>query len=805
MKYKLIIAVLLAITSIEICKAQSEKIYTQKYGSTGYNIIAVTSLDTLGNLFGAFKFRGLFTLDVPKRQITLLEDLPEMKAYQFATLTRVNGGIFGTARITNVMHFYYHKDSGVVLKREGLELSEQHSAEDGPLLTVSGELSFDIGKTWTSPNILKIRNSSGGYAPKGTALVSKIDSDKPQYIVLQDSGNNLLLTGLDKIPATSVIRRYGKDTLVCMDGTNNREKLWLLPIGDTAIEQIDSLLVENVKTKLRPAFIETLNNGTILYVDKTGWYGILKDREIKSALPIELGRVPSRYVQPMDNVTYWSSIVQDSIVFYQVRLDSAPTLRKFKIHADFGLGKVFLHTIFGPNGFHIPYDGTSQYLYDVSGEKPVVISTESLQRDLNFIIDERRMLYTWIEMSDKIHVVNDLGDALYIGENGVGYYDHLALTYNAGDNNEASSYQRRFHGLWREHGCLPPVVTDSTVIFGGPTVREFSKDGKFLRTLLKSHTTCTSVIDDSILVSGNQGVLRVHRSGGVDSLLYSKPLGAASDTIAYPSGVVRASDGSLILGLFGTERKTEGLGTPRTYRWGGILRSTTNGASWQEPLLNEIEGRYVFPPVRTASNSLIAVCMKMVEDTISGGGQTNNESQYSASNVCIIRSTDNGQTWSVAHRAFYSGPYSVTAGTIVEYRQGQLAAATLGGILISTDDGSTWTVDERLPATVFPSSISVSKENLIVAGSDGVYKISIPTSINELRPNTNQILKPQLFTHEQFRRFVQQLQEQGKTLELIDVSGKCYDVRTVTEGSNLANGFYSLSTGTTSYSCVVVD
>lgn len=803
----MVVRLFMLLTLLILCSAQIgaqvKPVYRQPNTSvSGFTIFAMGAMDTTGTILGALKHMGLFKLYIPTRTITLIDDLPESQAYEYGRFIRMDGGIFGSIRSLASLFFYYNPDSGFVVRKPNRQIRwTGFVSEDGPAMNNRGEFTLDKGITWSEPGILSL-GALYGYSPKGTILTTQDSSPYPkiEHIIIRERGAALYATGLHQIPWVKVIRRYGSDSLLAIDNSMDKTQgMWVGKIGDTTMQKIDTLFVNSIPVKPQPAYIETLKNGTILYADRTGWYGVLNGRIILNQTFFQFGS-PDRVDQPTDNIVYWSTRVGDSTVVYQIRLDNKPVVRTFRLHHDYG-GKyrLLVEKNFGHPGFQSGRNTYSQYLFDVSDTVPVVIATESLLAKIDFLTASRRMLYAWRNASGAVHLINDLGDAIESGQNGVGYVTHPYVVLNETRMMESGfAFSPTSNYYWREEGCQPPAVMDTTLVFGGPdALREFTTDGRLLRTLLKAPTTFTSVIDDSVVVSGRQNIIRFHRGSAIDTVLFYKPASTQADTIGFSSGVARAADGSLVMSVFGTQRLTFETELPREYRWGGIMRSTTDGTTWTPVDMPNVTGRYVFPLVRTSANTLLAVCMRMVEDTtLTNPGNTEpDQSWYDADNVGIIRSADNGETWSQVHTVFYRGPYSVTAGTITEYEKGRFVAATLGGILLSTDDGRTWSVDERLPGNSIPSSVTVDNGAFIVAASDGVYRLDVPTSVADAstRASTTPI-SANVYTRAQLAEIMNELRSQDQHPALIDLAGKCYEAMGSAIGATIVNGYYTLVT-----------
>jgi photosystem II stability/assembly factor-like uncharacterized protein len=156
--------------------------------------------------------------------------------------------------------------------------------------------------------------------------------------------------------------------------------------------------------------------------------------------------------------------------------------------------------------------------------------------------------------------------------------------------------------------------------------------------------------------------------------------GYSWDTVAFPSSNSPVYSFCL-----------DGLHTILAGTWRGILRSTTNGTSWQPVLQNDLT---YYSVVRGADGSL-----------------------FGGSDSGVIRSTDHGTTWVVRN----NGLIDSAVRAMVSTPGGVVLAGTLtGGVYRSTDKGETWsTANSGLTGTSIQSFAVNSDGDVFVAISGG--------------------------------------------------------------------------------------
>ncbi|NQW29350.1 MAG: hypothetical protein HQ472_02410, partial [Ignavibacteria bacterium] len=104
---------------------------------------------------------------------------------------------------------------------------------------------------------------------------------------------------------------------------------------------------------------------------------------------------------------------------------------------------------------------------------------------------------------------------------------------------------------------------------------------------------------------------------------------------------------------------------------------------------------------------------------------------YSCDNITIIRSTDNGLSWTSAGNIFYNGPYIPGAGSVYQWNtNGILSIATMGGLFHSNNDGVSWYPDLNYTYPNIPISLSAGNGGtMLISSTTGVQRMDKPTSV----------------------------------------------------------------------------
>jgi hypothetical protein len=722
--------------------------------------------------------RAFLSLSIPTRTARILETPPSLLPFDFMDATPTQQGVIGTVRSINWRGFAWTRDSGIVERFLPSNGSSVTSSVNGPMaITSNGYYSCDDGLTWKEPTN-KITHGANSILEGALPVRLAVGDPNRYYLLFRERSDTLFPAWSAISDNVRLARRYGRDSLLCFVGNTLR----CSAIGDTVLHVIDSIIVGDSYRKLKPRYIESLADSTVLYCDANGWYGTIRGMKIDKVVAITLGRDYIPMWQTM-GTAYWIEPLRDSMCVYKISLTSPPQFDVYYLPFEFSLAEqVNSHCpqTFGADGISIHWGDSRDYIIDLHDSEAVILMYGSILDPVVEYLSQRRMITSWLNPAGVLHALDDLGNSITVDTARVGYLTHPLVTFSMDDQIYTAiggTVPPKGRG-WRESGTPLPTRWNSSLVFPGPVIRRFSLDGRLLDTLVRVPVCFASTIDDSILATGTKGVVRLQTSTRFDTTLLASASNIVADTIGYPSSMTRARDGALVLTMLGTSFLHRDSAEAKQRRWGGILRSTNEGKTWTTVSIPST-GSYVMHCMRTSSGVLIASTMLMVEDSTHPVDLNAPESYYTASNIEIMRSNDDGRTWSITGTAFYSGPFQPCTGNIIETAPGVLYAATLAGVMISSDDGRTWSGDEQLPATAQPASVSRGTTGVLVATTQGVYELpttsSVPHEINatECRPiAVNKVALQQIMQQHHVDRLL-----------LCDVNGR---TTTLTLSSDLA-------------------
>lgn len=730
--------------------------------------------------------RAFIRLSIPKRSADELHTPQELLFNEYMYAVPGRRGAFGAIRSFEWTGFAWTNDSGIVERPLPASSVNVHSSVHGPMAIESnGYFSLDEGRSWSKPKktiVLAAGEIMNGAIPVKTA------EDKPNrwLLLLPDRPDTLFLAWSSKTENVRTARFYSVDSLMCL----SNDQLLVASIGDTNFRAIDSLMVGGVFRALKPRYIEQLADSSILYCDSRGWYGVIRNMRIEIATSLPIGRTYIPMWQTID-FSYWLESMDDSLVVHKIFLSSPPKFETYRLPGELRIGEqgsTRSPQTFGEYGLSIHVGSSRDYIIDLHGTEAAILMYGSILDPVVDYLTQRRMIASWLDPSGVLHALDDLGNAITVDTARVGYLTHPLVTYSMEDRSITVIGSIPPKGRsWRETGTPLPTVWNSSMIFPGPVIRRFTLDGRLRDTLVLVPVCFASTIDDSILATGTKGVVRLQTSTRFDTTLLAAASNIVADTIGYPSSMTRARDGALVLTVLGTSFLHRDSAEATQRRWGGILRSTNDGKTWATVSIPST-GSYIMHCMHTSSGALVASSMLMVEDSTHPVDLNAPESYYTASNIEVMRSTDDGRTWSVTGTAFYSGPFQPCTGNIIETAPAVLYAATLAGVMISSDDGRTWHVDEQLPATAQPASVSRGSSGVLVATTQGVYEIPTTTSVHD---DTHSLeCKPMALTRTALRRLMQQTGL--SSLLLCDVTGRTISITLTSDLAALPTGLYTV-------------
>ncbi len=716
----------------QIDTAFQQRVLSSNSGSsTGYTTEGLSASVRDDELLQLVKSRGLMTLSLSKRTGAMMKQPEQLGAYQYLDGSCTMGdGVLVVLR-ANTSTLAFIGPSGEVEERIPAQSTvSMVMTENGPVTfktTTGTMISADAGLTWSMiPRV----DASVQHSPPGTMVVRVGAGAGRPHIIEQRDVQRLRRIGLESTAASSNRVLGESEALACIVQRNRSTRLVILPFDDSVSLTIDSITLDDGQRRaVVPRFIERLSSGALLIADSSGaLYRWSKGRG-SELQPANVGR-PMGYGYPVRGYSYWCGQINDSMIVHQVECSDPPVIRRFAFHIDIaGPARGFYWNrsyttqfSLGRRGFVIAAEDPSKNgIVDVSGDKPVIYSVGSFMRDIE-IFPFQAMLASWRSSDGSRDVVlNDLATILRVDSSGFGFIAH-AQSCVAGDEGlpgiTFGSFENRNLQRWRVWGVPQPVVRSADVLLPGPCIRRFSHDGDFLDTLSKQPSGFVRQLEDSAIYSGWTGVVRRHRGAVTDTM--SLPPGAKTDPEVFPSDVVVADDESILVSMLGTDTASMYVDDAQPHRRGGILRSTDNGATFNPVKLPLPYNPYVMSMHRTTDGSLLAVAYHVIEDysTI----EVQSPSTYRIRGGAIVRSTDQGQSWSVVYDIPYSGNYRYLSGRFITHgNDGQIFVPWFRGVLVGSADGSTWQDAPDLPFAIEPISIFSRGDRIMISATTGVF------------------------------------------------------------------------------------
>ena len=165
-----------------------------------------------------------------------------------------------------------------------------------------------------------------------------------------------------------------------------------------------------------------------------------------------------------------------------------------------------------------------------------------------------------------------------------------------------------------------------------------------------------------------------------------------------PGGFVhsinRLHDGSILALVSGLQNRDVEQGVNVDANTGGALRSTDGGRTWNRCGM-PINTPYFLGYIQRSAGMLLASATVVVRDSstivIEPGIPVNESSYHTMLDRYVLRSSDDGRTWTVVHTSPVSRAFRLVGGNGgVTDVDGSMLLVTTDGLLKSTDNGDSW-------------------------------------------------------------------------------------------------------------------
>ena len=213
--------------------------------------------------------------------------------------------------------------------------------------------------------------------------------------------------------------------------------------------------------------------------------------------------------------------------------------------------------------------------------------------------------------------------------------------------------------------------------------------GNTIDTLLPRISSLFRRLDATTVAAGRDSLWVTYNNGDEWYFLHE---GLPGDEGLHRPGVgdaALASDGSLLVGLRGYGSNLLGEGY-QPYVAGGVYRSTDRGASFEAAVWPD-SLPFVHRILRCSTGTLLAcadgVALQSIKDSLR---PEEHLTAYVVERSSIVRSTDDGRTWTIVASDGAGHAQNNIDRTIVDLGTAIMALTSRGYVAVSTDDGRTW-------------------------------------------------------------------------------------------------------------------
>ena len=291
-----------------------------------------------------------------------------------------------------------------------------------------------------------------------------------------------------------------------------------------------------------------------------------------------------------------------------------------------------------------------------------------------------------------------------------------------------------------ERGLRTPFVGKDEILSPGTRVTRYSRDGELINTLRNQPATAVHRLKDSTVIIGNgSSIITMRPDGKEDSVELASVICNGSGTAGYIGSFVQANDGSLLAFVNGLHVLDQETLSSKPWRCGGILRSTDEGRTWtssEQP----IEFPYFLGSIRTPSGALVASVTQVIRDTTLRADPNDlapidETLNHKFNDAYVIRSTDNGVTWTKVFTQQSSPAFGLIGGNGVVTDEGALLLPTTDGTLKSTNGGLDWELNTVTGMADGVRIISMFQDapgsTIYFCTTTGLYKQSPATSVRD--------------------------------------------------------------------------
>ncbi|MBU3678487.1 MAG: exo-alpha-sialidase [Candidatus Kapabacteria bacterium] len=301
-------------------------------------------------------------------------------------------------------------------------------------------------------------------------------------------------------------------------------------------------------------------------------------------------------------------------------------------------------------------------------------------------------------------------------------------------------FYANLHGprIQSRRGLRTPFIGESEVIMPGTTVKQLSRDGRYMATLHDGPATAVLRMRSTELIVADSCVIRVFGSGDSVSFDLSRLDTTSSAGTGFVSSMTEMPDGSVVAFVNGMEIWDNESLENKPYRGGFIAHSTDKGRTWKRSS-QPLESPYFLGHLLLPDGSIVASATRVVRDTapVKSDDQAPplETKNHSALDHFVVRSADMGRSWNLVHTSYCSTPYRLLGGNGVVEANGTLILLANDGVLGSKDNGLTWELYDvpGIPAGTYVISMFQYEQGKRVyyCTSTGVYGTRVTSGVEQ--------------------------------------------------------------------------
>jgi|GEM_PF-1325779 hypothetical protein len=287
-------------------------------------------------------------------------------------------------------------------------------------------------------------------------------------------------------------------------------------------------------------------------------------------------------------------------------------------------------------------------------------------------------------------------------------------------------------------GLRTPYVGKDEVIFPGVRTNRFDRNGHLLEVLDSQPSTAATRLQDGRIAIANSMVIRFWSNGSILDSLDLRALLCDSDSLlsGYISSIQTIGDSLVIALVNGLRIEDANTLEVHPLACGGVIASTNIGKTWtmSNTPFNE---PYFIGMVSASDGSISASYTTLIKDTLEPApdiGQRDEALTHRMVDRVVVRSTDDGVTWTDVYRTPSSRGFRQLGGNGIRLRDGRLLLITTDDILESTDDGLTWDFHvSGIQESVNPISLFTDDAGSVIyyCTDKGLYKSETITSVHD--------------------------------------------------------------------------